>query len=112
MSERIPCNVCLGRPLPNKKKCICGGIGTESAELTGIREEWATCVIKNSQLEAELAECKTQLAEFEQHEKQTHEAMESIVGNSDNFIKLTKQLKAENERLKNDKSPDSPREEE
>lgn len=31
------CGVCLGEPLPSGKPCICGGIGTEQAEMHGLR---------------------------------------------------------------------------
>lgn len=35
-----PCSVCLGKPLSNKP-CVCGGEGTQEAELQGLREELA-----------------------------------------------------------------------
>jgi hypothetical protein len=35
--EVIPCGVCLGRPLKSGRECICGGIGTEQAEMQGLR---------------------------------------------------------------------------
>jgi hypothetical protein len=34
------CGVCLGRPLESGRECICGGIGTETAELDGIRKAY------------------------------------------------------------------------
>jgi len=46
-----PCNVCLGSPLRSGRRCICGGVGTEQAELQGLRER---CL----DLEAEIAALK------------------------------------------------------
>jgi hypothetical protein len=31
------CGVCCGEPLASGRKCICGGIGTEDAEMDGLR---------------------------------------------------------------------------
>ncbi len=42
------------------------------------------------------------LRQFQVHEDQTHAAMEKIVGNSDNFVELTRQMKAEVERLRSE----------
>ncbi len=33
----IPCGVCGGRPLASGRPCICGGHGTEQAEMHGLR---------------------------------------------------------------------------
>ena len=32
------CGVCAGMPLASGRGCICGGIGTEQAEMQGLRE--------------------------------------------------------------------------
>ena len=37
-TQEPPCGVCIGKPLPNGKVCICKGHGTQSAELIGLRE--------------------------------------------------------------------------
>lgn len=34
----IPCGVCCGQPLASGRPCICKGIGTEHAEMQGLRE--------------------------------------------------------------------------
>ena len=31
------CSVCLGEPLKSGRECICGGVGTEAAEMHGLR---------------------------------------------------------------------------
>lgn len=33
----IACSVCLGQPLKSGRPCICGGVGTEQAEMHGLR---------------------------------------------------------------------------
>ena len=35
----VTCGVCAGQPLASGRQCVCGGVGTESAELQGIREQ-------------------------------------------------------------------------
>lgn len=37
MTEQIPCNVCCGVP-SSVDNCICGGAGTQSGELHGLRK--------------------------------------------------------------------------
>jgi Lar family restriction alleviation protein len=47
--QRPPCSVCVGKGVPiSGKPCICGGIGTEQAELEGLR---ARCYDLEKQLE-------------------------------------------------------------
>ena len=52
---------------------------------------------------AEVEASRIRLREFQNHEGQTHAAMEKIVGNSDNFVELTRQMKAEVERLRSER---------
>lgn len=52
------------------------------------------------ELEADLTATRKRLAEFEEHERQTHEAMESIVGNRAEFVELTAELKQERDELR------------
>jgi hypothetical protein len=52
------------------------------------------------ELIAEVEASRNMVREFQNHEDQTHAEMEKIVGNSDNFIELTRQLKEEVERLR------------
>lgn len=35
----VPCGVCCGSPLKSGRQCICGGVGTEQAEMHGLRVE-------------------------------------------------------------------------
>jgi hypothetical protein len=37
-TEPVPCGVCGGRPLASGRECVCKGIGTEQAEMQGLRE--------------------------------------------------------------------------
>ncbi len=37
LRKPVLCGVCLGRPLASGRKCVCGGIGTEQAEMHGLR---------------------------------------------------------------------------
>lgn len=39
LTEAGSCGVCGGTPLVSGRKCICGGAGTEVAEMQGLREE-------------------------------------------------------------------------
>lgn len=36
------CGVCNGAPLASGRECICGGVGTEQAEMEGLRRELAS----------------------------------------------------------------------
>jgi len=49
-----PCNVCLGEPLKSGRQCICGGIGTEQAELQGLRERCFDLEARVEELETKL----------------------------------------------------------
>ena len=35
----VPCSVCGGAPLKSGRKCVCDGVGTEQAEMHGLRVE-------------------------------------------------------------------------
>lgn len=35
--RRPPCDVCRGQPLPSGRPCVCGGAGTQSEEVLGLR---------------------------------------------------------------------------
>ena len=63
-------------------------------------EDYDECI---SLLIAEVEASRIRLREFQNHEGQTHAAMEKIVGNSDNFVELTRQMKAEVERLRSER---------
>lgn len=54
LSKPIACGVCLGLSTESGKKCICGGVGTESAELGGFRKLYYELNEKFENLEAEL----------------------------------------------------------
>ena len=60
-------------------------------------EDYDECI---SLLISEVEANQIMLRQFQVHEDQTHAAMEKIVGNSDNFVELTRQMKAEVERLR------------
>lgn len=36
--EPVMCSVCLGKPLASGRECVCKGVGTEQAEMQGLRE--------------------------------------------------------------------------
>ena len=57
LKKPIPCNVCLGEPLPNNKSCICNGAGTELAELQGFREALYNTEKENAAYKELLMEC-------------------------------------------------------
>jgi hypothetical protein len=54
LSKPIICGVCLGKPLESGRKCICNGVGTESAELEGFRSLYYELQENFDNLEAEL----------------------------------------------------------
>jgi hypothetical protein len=56
--EPVACGVCLGQPLASGKKCICGGIGTEQAEMQGLREALFDAESARQEVERELAAAK------------------------------------------------------
>jgi hypothetical protein len=55
------CNVCGGFPLSNDRKCICDGIGTEQAELVGLRKE----IFKSDQANNEILKICTEKDYYE-----------------------------------------------
>lgn len=51
LKKPIPCGVCGGRPLASGRECVCKGVGTEQAEMQGLRE-------MVFELQEELAKCE------------------------------------------------------
>jgi hypothetical protein len=54
LSKPMVCGVCLGIPLESRRMCVCRGVGTESAELAGVRAMYHELNIEYENLEAEL----------------------------------------------------------
>lgn len=51
----VMCSVCCGQPLKSGRECICGGTGTEQAEMHGLRVECFRLEDENATLRAQLA---------------------------------------------------------
>lgn len=60
-------------------------------------EDYDECI---SLLIAEVEANQIMLRQFQVHEDQTHAAMEGLLGNSDNFIELAREMKEEVGRLR------------
>ena len=50
------CSVCIGKPLASGRQCICGGVGTEAAEMHGLRVE----CLRLADLETQLATARAE----------------------------------------------------
>lgn len=68
----VSCSVCGGQPLKSGRKCICKGIGTEQAEMQGLREY--------ALIEAprELEALRARLALLEEQALSRHQAIEQL----------------------------------
>lgn len=91
MAEFTKCGVCLGEPLPSGKPCICGGIGTEQAEMHGLRSalfdadnEIARLRAENERLRAVAAQVLTHYSASLDYQppyvRMAREALEAIDG--------------------------------
>lgn len=72
--EPMMCSVCIGRLLASGRACICGGVGTEQAEMHGLRVECFELENRVAALTAERDALTARLAEAEDYKREIADA--------------------------------------